>query len=61
MAEGCIEKFDLEFVKWILLDGRSKSIRCHYRTITKTYSNKIKIFHSRKSVTLFMKKLEGTH
>lgn len=26
MAEDCNEKFDFAFVKWILLDGRSKNM-----------------------------------
>ena len=31
MAEGCREKFDLEFAKWILFEGRKKSSRERYK------------------------------
>ena len=25
MADGCNEKFDLEFIKWLLFEGRKKA------------------------------------
>lgn len=41
MTEGCDEKFDLEFVKWILIDGRNKKRRGEYERIARVYSEKV--------------------
>ena len=46
MADGCPEKFDLEFAKWLLLDGRSGKIRAHYRKILAAYPQKTLVFKS---------------
>ena len=40
MAEGCREKLDWEFIKWILKDGRSKSARDRYGRVMREYPNK---------------------
>ena len=34
MTEGCNEKFDKEFKKWIFFDGRTKAIKENYKNIT---------------------------
>ncbi len=50
MAEDCNEKFDFAFVKWILLDGRSKKYVEQYHTVVKNYSDKTIIFKESKAV-----------
>ena len=40
MAEGCKEKFDLEFAKWILWDGRRKSAKERYKGLISKYGDK---------------------
>jgi len=40
MADGCKEKLDWEFVKWILRDGRSKTARQRYQNVVSQYPEK---------------------
>ena len=40
MAEGCREKLDPEFLKWILWDGRNKQARKRYLDILTCYPEK---------------------
>ena len=40
MAAGCPERFDWEFIRWILWDGRTKSARERYQSIHSTYPEK---------------------
>ena len=40
MAEGCEEKLDFEFIKWILFDGRSKEKKASYDRIANQYPQK---------------------
>ena len=57
MADGCNEKFDLEFIKWLLFEGRKKSIKNHYNEIRKCYKDKITIFRNNKDVENFLASL----
>lgn len=49
-ADGCAEKIDLEFILWILRDGRTKAKREHYQNIIKRYPEKCVVFHNRRDV-----------
>ena len=40
MGEGCKEKLDWEFVKWVLRDGRSKEVRERYNGVIARYPEK---------------------
>jgi len=40
MADGCKEKLDREFVKWVLWDGRSKTARQRYQNVVSQYPEK---------------------
>lgn len=40
-ADGCIEKLDFDFIKWILRDGRSKAYQAHYDEVIHAYRDKI--------------------
>ncbi|MEG2993741.1 MAG: DNA topology modulation protein [Bacilli bacterium] len=57
MASGCIEKFDFEFIWWILHKGRDKGKRDHYKEIEKEFQDKIIILKNPKEVDLFLQKI----
>ncbi len=50
MAEGCVEKFDFEFAKWILVDGRSKKYKERYKSICSKYKDKVIICKDKSDV-----------
>ncbi|MDB8794576.1 DNA topology modulation protein [Romboutsia sp. 1001216sp1] len=60
MAKGCIEKIDLEFIWWILYEGRTKKIRNHYKQIEKNFKNKIVVLKKAKEVNLFLQKITNS-
>ena len=53
MAEGCPEKMDAEFIKWILFDGRTKSTRNHYRKIKLQFPDKVIILKNQRQIDAF--------
>jgi adenylate kinase family enzyme len=57
MADGCNEKFDYEFIKWILLDGRSKDKKKQYADTVSKYNEKVTILSNSKDTKLFCKEL----
>lgn len=58
MAEDCNEKFDFAFVKWILLDGRSKKYVEQYHTVVKNYSDKTIILKNQRQLNHYMKQVK---
>lgn len=59
MADGCIEKFDWEFVKWILWEGRRRGTRRHYQEILHLYPNKTRMFRTRAQVHAYLQDLQS--
>ena len=59
MAEDCNEKFDFAFVKWILLDGRSKKYVEQYHTVVKNYSDKTIILKNQRQLNHYMKQVNS--
>jgi adenylate kinase family enzyme len=57
MAADCNEKLDYEFIKWILLEGRSKAKKKQYTDTIQKYSNKIVVIKNKKETALFLEKL----
>jgi len=53
MAEGCQEKFDWEFVKWILWEGRSKGAKARYAAIAAKYPHKTVILKHQRQLQAF--------
>lgn len=49
-APGCPEKFDLEFLMWILRDGRKASTKARYRAIEAQYPEKFIMCRTRRDV-----------
>ncbi len=48
MAEGCLEKVDWEFVRWVLHDGRNAKKKAYYDSIAAKYSQKTMRIKTRK-------------
>ena len=57
MGEGCTEKFDLEFARWVLFDGRRN--RKKYRELMKKLEDEGKNTYTFKSIKEINKFLEG--
>lgn len=57
MAENCREKFDFEFMKWILLDGRSNKSVKQYKAVIKKYPDKTIVIKSQKQLNHYMKQV----
>lgn len=54
MAEGCVEKFDWEFAKWILWQGRSRQTRARYRRVIAQYKNKTVVVKNQRQLNAYM-------
>ncbi|MBQ3490060.1 MAG: DNA topology modulation protein [Clostridia bacterium] len=57
MAEGCNEKFDFEFIKWILWEGRSKRARKRYADVISQYGKKTVVIKNQKQLDRYKKHL----
>jgi len=57
MADGCIEKLDGEFVRWVLYKGRDKRTRKQYYRILYQYHKKVFIIKNQKQLNRFMENL----
>lgn len=60
MADDCDEKLDYEFIKWILLDGRSKENKKQYSDTIQKYRQKVVILRNRRETDMFLDRLKGT-
>ena len=54
MAENCPEKLDMEFVRWILWDGRDKEHTDAYEDILNRYKNKAIIIKNQRQLDTFL-------
>lgn len=54
MAEGCPEKIDAEFVRWVLYEGRTRKRRAWYREIASLYPEKTQILKRPSQVRDFL-------
>ena len=57
MAEGCNEKFDPEFAKWILWGGRTKRARERYRSVISKYKKKAIVIKNQKELDRYIQSL----
>lgn len=55
LAEGCPEKIDLEFVKWVLFDGRSAQARRRYKDVVDKYGSKVVVLKNQRQINKFEK------
>ena len=54
ISVGCNEKIDIEFIWWILHQGRNKNIKNHYKKALSPYKNKVFILKNQKQLNDFM-------
>ena len=57
MTEGCNEKLDFEFIKWILWDGRTAEKQKNYKNMCNKYSKKVVILKNQRQLDEFIKSL----
>ena len=55
MGEGCKEKLDTEFIRWVLFEGRTKSKRDCYKNILSRYADKTIVIRTQKQLDNFLK------
>ena len=58
MAEGCKEKLDWEFVKWVLWKGRSKESRQRYADICARYPKKTVVVRNQRQLNRVHKRVD---
>lgn len=54
MGDGCNEKLDWEFVKWVLWKGRSRVSRERYKSTAKKYADKTVMIRNQRQLDRFM-------
>lgn len=54
IADGCIEKFDWEFFRWLMWDGRTRKRAVHFRAIAERWKKKTVILKNRKQVEVWL-------
>ena len=57
MGEGCNEKLDREFIKWILRDGRTKESRERYQGVLNQYSDKTIVIRNQRQLNDVQKRI----
>ena len=58
MADGCPERFDWEFIRWILRDGRTNNAKVRYQKLSDTYPEKMNILNSQAEIDYFLQSLK---
>lgn len=57
IADGCTEKFDWEFLRWLLWKGRTRKRAARFRAIAERWPEKTVVLKSRKQVEVYLKTL----
>ena len=57
MAEGCNEKMDWAFIKWILWESRTKQAKERYQKLQKMYPGKVVVIKNQKQLNQYMKEM----
>lgn len=57
MAEGCKEKFDREFAKWILWGGRTKQVKQRYAGVISNYKDKVIVIKNQRQLDRYINSL----
>lgn len=60
MGDGCDEKLDREFIKWVLWEGRSKKTRRLFKEITEKYPQKVTVIKNQHSLDGYCKNKESS-
>ena len=53
-ADGCCEKFDMEFFRWLVWDGRTRKRTARYRSLMDQYRAKAVVLKKRKQIQSFL-------
>ena len=53
IAEGCHEKFDREFMMWILRNSRTKKHKENYRRVMTEYADKVTVIRNQRELSRF--------
>ena len=53
MTEGCNEKIDAEFLKWILWDGRTKKHKNRFKDTVNRYKDKVTVIRNGRELTKY--------
>ena len=54
MAQGCNEKFDFTFMKWILWEGRTKHKQAQFQQVLTQYSHKAVVIKNQKQLNQYL-------
>lgn len=57
VPEGCREKLDWEFVRWILWEGRSRRTVNRYRRLAEEYPAKVIVLKNQRQLDAFLREL----
>lgn len=61
MTEGCDEKIDWEFIRWILWDGRKREKRDLFRLTRECYPNKAIVNRNQRDLDSYLRTLLRSH
>lgn len=56
MADGCCEKMDIEFIRWILHGGRTKRKKADYKAIRDMYPDKTAVLKNQRQLDEFLRR-----
>ena len=59
MAEGCLEKLDIEFIWWVLYQGRTKETRRHNREIVTRYPHKTVVLKNQRQLDAYLRQVSS--
>ncbi len=59
MADGCAEKLDGEFARWVLFDGRTRKRRAKFRRAAGEFPKKTVIIKNQRQLDKFMNDLKN--
>lgn len=59
MGEGCNEKLDWEFIKWVLYEQRTKQAKNRYAQVRSQYREKVIIVKNQRQLDECLKKMKG--
>lgn len=57
MGEGCNEKLDLEFIWWVLHDGRTRRAKKRYQSVISEYGDKVIVVKNQKQLDACLRRL----
>ncbi len=58
ITQGCDEKFDMEFMMWILRDGRTAQSKERYKRVCADYSDKVTVIRNQRQLDRFMREID---